>query len=179
MRSTRPRPRRCSTGWRPAPPGPTPGPSASSTSGCTSTWTPSSSSKRASRKRWPPPATSPRDWRPSPRSGRPGSAAPEPAGPGEILDTAQLEQVYRAEAPRITAALAARVGDVGLAADAVQDAFVEALEHWPDGQLPPNPGGWLATTARRKAIDRLRRARAGREKLALLAATATDTYPEV
>src|SRR6516162_8921209 len=171
MRSTRPRPRHCSTGWRPAPPGPTPGPSASSTSGCTSTWTPSSSSRRASRKRWPPPATSPKDWRPSPRSGRPGSAAPEPAGPGEILDTARLEQVYRAEAPRITATLAARVGDVGLAADAVQDAFVEALEHWRDSP-PPNPGGWLATTARRKAIDRLRRARAGQEKLALLAATA-------
>ena len=87
------------------------------------------------------------------------------------MDTTQLERVYRAEAPRITAALAARVGDVGLAADAVQDAFVEALEHWRDAP-PANPGGWLATTARRKAIDRLRRARAGREKLALLAATA-------
>jgi RNA polymerase sigma factor (sigma-70 family) len=89
------------------------------------------------------------------------------------LDTGQLERVYRAEAPRITAALAARIGDVGLAADAVQDAFVEALEHWPDSGIPPNPGGWLATTARRKAIDRLRRARAGQEKLALLAATET------
>jgi len=94
------------------------------------------------------------------------------------LDTAQLERVYRAEAPRITAALAARIGDVGLAADAVQDAFVEAIEHWRDGPLPPNPGGWLATTARRKAIDRLRRARAGQEKLALLAATASDTCPD-
>ena len=93
------------------------------------------------------------------------------------MDTAQLERVYRAEAPRITAALAARIGDVGLAADAVQDAFVEALEHWRDAP-PPNPGGWLATTARRKAIDRLRRARAGQEKLALLAATATDTCAE-
>ena len=89
------------------------------------------------------------------------------------MDTAQLERVYRAEAPRITAALAARIGDVGLAADAVQDAFVEAIEHWRDGHVPPNPGGWLATTARRKAIDRLRRARAGQQKLALLAATAT------
>ncbi len=86
------------------------------------------------------------------------------------MDQGQLEHVYRAEAPRITAALAARIGDVGLAADAVQDAFVEALEHWPDNGVPPNPGGWLATTARRKAIDRLRRARAGQEKLALLAA---------
>ena len=88
------------------------------------------------------------------------------------MDTAQLERVYRAEAPRITAALAARIGDVGLAADAVQDAFVEAIEHWRDGP-PPNPGGWLATTARRKAIDRLRRDRAGQEKLALLAVTQT------
>ena len=95
------------------------------------------------------------------------------------METAQFEQVYRAEAPRITAALAARIGDVGLAADAVQDAFVEAIEHWRDGHVPPNPGGWLATTARRKAIDRLRRARAGQQKLALLAATATDIGPEV
>jgi RNA polymerase sigma factor (sigma-70 family) len=94
------------------------------------------------------------------------------------VDAAQLERVYRAEAPRITAALAARIGDVGLAADAVQDAFVEAIEHWPDGNLPPSPGGWLATTARRKAIDRLRRARAGQQKLALLAATATETCAE-
>ena len=94
------------------------------------------------------------------------------------MDTAQLERIYRAEAPRITAALAARIGDVGLAADAVHDAFVEAIEHWRDGRVPPNPGGWLATTARRKAIDRLRRAQAGQQKLALLAATATDTSPE-
>ena len=85
----------------------------------------------------------------------------------------RLEQVYRTEAARITAALAARIGDVGLAADAVQDAFIEAIEHWRDGEVPPNYGGWLATTARRKAIDRLRRARAGQEKLALLAATMT------
>ena len=94
------------------------------------------------------------------------------------MDAAQIERVYRAEAPRITAALAARIGDVGLAADAVQDAFVEAIEHWRDGTLPPSPGGWLATTARRKAIDRLRRARAGQQKLALLAATATETCAE-
>jgi RNA polymerase sigma-70 factor (ECF subfamily) len=91
-------------------------------------------------------------------------------------NTAQLEQVYRAEAARITAALAARIGDLGLAADAVQDAFIEAIEHWRDGQIPPNCGGWLATTARRKAIDRLRRARAGQEKLALLAATTTESW---
>lgn len=82
-----------------------------------------------------------------------------------------LEKAYREEATRIRAALAVRVGDVGLAEEAVQDAFVEALEHWPAGGVPPNPGGWLATTARRKAIDRLRRERLGQDKLALLAAS--------
>jgi RNA polymerase sigma factor (sigma-70 family) len=92
------------------------------------------------------------------------------------LDEAQLERVYHEEATRIRAALAARLGDVGLAEDAVQDAFIEAIEHWRDGEIPANCGGWLATTARRKAIDRLRRARAGQEKLALLAATMTDTW---
>jgi RNA polymerase sigma factor (sigma-70 family) len=92
------------------------------------------------------------------------------------MDAAALERVYHAEATRIRAALAARLGDVGLAEDAVQDAFVEAIEHWRDGEIPANCGGWLATTARRKAIDRLRRARVGQEKLALLAATMTDSW---
>src|SRR5262249_20198877 len=82
----------------------------------------------------------------------------------------ELERVYREEATRIRAALAARLGDVGLAEELVQDAFIEALEHWRAEGVPPNPRGWLATTARRKAIDRLRRARAGQQKLALLAA---------
>ena len=92
------------------------------------------------------------------------------------MDAAGLERVYHEEATRIRAALAARLGDVGLAEDAVQDAFIEAIEHWRDGQIPPNRGGWLATPARRKAIDRLRRARAGQDKLALLAATMTETW---
>jgi RNA polymerase sigma factor (sigma-70 family) len=85
-------------------------------------------------------------------------------------DLMSLERVYRAEATQIRAALAARTGDVGLAEDAVQDAFVEAIEHWARDGVPPNPGGWLATTARRKALDRLRRDKTGTEKLALLAA---------
>jgi len=92
------------------------------------------------------------------------------------MDAAELERIYRAEARRIRAALAARLGDVGLAEEAVQDAFIEAIEHWRDGPLPPNPGGWLATTARRKALDRLRRDRAGQQKMALLAATVSDRF---
>jgi len=87
-----------------------------------------------------------------------------------LPDGTPLERVYRAEATRIRAALAARTGDVGLAEDAVQDAFVEAIEHWSRDGAPPNPGGWLATTARRKALDRLRRDKTGSEKLALFAA---------
>jgi RNA polymerase sigma-70 factor (ECF subfamily) len=95
------------------------------------------------------------------------------AGPPEVSlpDSSPLERAYRAEATRIRAALAARTGDVGLAEDAVQDAFVEAIEHWSREGVPPNPGGWLATTARRKAFDRLRRDKTGTEKLTLLAAT--------
>ena len=88
--------------------------------------------------------------------------------------SAEFEQVYREEATRIRAALAVRLGDVGLAEEAVQDAFVAALEHWSTEGVPPNPGGWLATTARRKAIDRLRRDQAGREKLALLTASGSE-----
>jgi RNA polymerase sigma factor (sigma-70 family) len=85
-----------------------------------------------------------------------------------------LEHTYREEAARLRAALARQIGDLGLAEDLVQDAFVEALEHWPADGIPANPAGWLATTARRKAIDRLRRASTGQEKLALIAAGAAE-----
>ena len=88
-----------------------------------------------------------------------------------------LERAYRDDATRIRAALAARTGDVGLAEDAVQDAFIEAIEHWPRDGAPANPGGWLATTARRKALDRLRRDKTGAGKLALLAATEAWAAP--
>jgi RNA polymerase sigma factor (sigma-70 family) len=89
-----------------------------------------------------------------------------------------LERAFRQEATRIRAALAARTGDLGLAEDAVQDAFVEAIEHWPRDGVPANPGGWLATTARRKAVDRLRRDQVGERKLALLAVTDTSACPD-
>jgi RNA polymerase sigma-70 factor (ECF subfamily) len=88
-----------------------------------------------------------------------------------VDETGELERAYRQEGTRIRAWLAARLGDVGLAEELVQDAFIEALEHWRAEGVPPNPGGWIATTARRKAIDRLRRERTGQAKLALLAVT--------
>jgi len=89
-----------------------------------------------------------------------------------------LERAFRQEATRIRAALAARTGDLGLAEDAVQDAFVEAIEHWRRDGVPANPGGWLATTAHRKALDRLRREKVGERKLALLAVTDTAACPD-
>ena len=68
------------------------------------------------------------------------------------------------------------MGDFDLAEESVQDAFVEALEHWPSDGPPPNPGAWIATTARRKAIDRLRRAKRQTEKTEELAQLlATDS----
>jgi len=88
-----------------------------------------------------------------------------------VVDVSELEQTYRTEATKLRATLARRLGDVGLAEELVQDAFVEALEHWQADGVPPNPGGWLTSTAWHKAIDRQRRAKTGREKLALLAVT--------
>jgi Enoyl-CoA hydratase/carnithine racemase len=160
-----------------APPGPTPGPSASSTSGCMSTWTPSSSSRRASRRRWPPPATSPRDWRPSPRSGRRGSAGPEPPAPARSwtrLSSSGSTGPKRPGSPPRWPRGSAMSGWPPTPSRTRSSRPSSTGRDAP----PPNPGGWLATTARRKAIDRLRRARAGQEKLALLAATATGICQE-
>jgi len=68
-----------------------------------------------------------------------------------------LETVFRTEAGRVIASIIREVGDFDLAEDVVQDAMTAALETWPTRGIPNNPGAWLTTTARRKAIDRLRR----------------------
>ena len=68
-----------------------------------------------------------------------------------------LEAVWRMEAAKVTAVVARVVGDVGLAEDLAQDAFVQALEQWPRDGIPAKPGAWLTATARRRAIDRIRR----------------------
>lgn len=67
-----------------------------------------------------------------------------------------IEDVFREEWPRVVASLARRFGDLDLAEEAAGEAFLSAVTGWRD-QLPPNPGGWLMTTATRKAIDWLRR----------------------
>ncbi len=68
-----------------------------------------------------------------------------------------IQAVYRIESPRLIAGLARMVRDVGLAEELAQDALVSALEHWPQGGVPDNPGAWLMATAKRRAIDELRR----------------------
>ena len=85
--------------------------------------------------------------------------------PGE----AAVGRVFREESGRSVATLIRLFGQVDLAEDAVQDAFALALRVWPRDGPPPNPGGWITTTARRCAIDRLRRDGRGRELLGELA----------
>ena len=69
----------------------------------------------------------------------------------------ELAQIYRREVGRCTATLIRVLGDIDLAQDAVAEAFTIAAAQWPTKGVPPNPGGWITTTARNRAIDRLRR----------------------
>ncbi|MEU8225987.1 sigma-70 family RNA polymerase sigma factor [Kribbella sp. NPDC048915] len=84
---------------------------------------------------------------------------------------ADVAAVWRIESARIVAALTRFTGDFGLAEDAAQEAVAEALVSWPQG-APADPAGWLMTTARRRAIDAIRRRVALRDRYALLAAEA-------
>jgi RNA polymerase sigma-70 factor, ECF subfamily len=81
-----------------------------------------------------------------------------------------VEELFQEEWGRTLAILARALGDVELAEDAVQEAFAAALERWPREGTPANPGGWLLTTARNRAIDRIRREQTLRRKTELLAA---------
>ncbi|HWT04871.1 MAG TPA: sigma-70 family RNA polymerase sigma factor [Xanthomonadales bacterium] len=95
----------------------------------------------------------------------------------------RIARCFRDDAGRAVAALARAFGDLTLAEDAIQDAFVTALERWPRDGFPPQPSAWILTTARNRAIDRLRRERVGREKLERLARLdvappAPDAAPE-
>jgi RNA polymerase sigma-70 factor, ECF subfamily len=85
------------------------------------------------------------------------------------LDEAAVGQIFREESGRSIAALVRAFGDIDLAEDAVQEAFAVALRTWARDGLPPNPGGWITTTARNRAIDRLRREARGQELLSAVA----------
>src|SRR5262249_26403646 len=76
---------------------------------------------------------------------------------GAAGDAALIEQAFREHWGRAVAAIARATGDVGLAEDAVQEAFATAVARWPADGVPASPLGWIVTTARNRAIDRLRR----------------------
>ncbi|HYK96892.1 MAG TPA: DUF6596 domain-containing protein [Candidatus Acidoferrales bacterium] len=72
-------------------------------------------------------------------------------------DTETLARIFREESGRVVATLVRLFGDIDIAEEMVQEAFLVASERWPETGVPPNPGGWITTTARHRAIDRLRR----------------------
>jgi len=73
------------------------------------------------------------------------------------LPAGEIERVFRQEYGRAVAVLVGVFGDIDVAEEAVQDAFAAAVQRWPSAGLPPSPAGWIITTARNRAIDRLRR----------------------
>jgi RNA polymerase sigma-70 factor (ECF subfamily) len=80
------------------------------------------------------------------------------------LEPSEIERVFREEYGRAVAVLIRGFGDIGAAEDAVQDAFATAVQLWPQQGLPPNPAGWIITTARNRAIDRFRRESSRQER---------------
>ena len=74
-----------------------------------------------------------------------------------VLEAVEIERIFREEYGRAVAVLVRAFGDIDMAEEAVQDAFLVAVQRWPSSGLPPSPAGWIITTARNRAIDRLRR----------------------
>src|SRR6266550_7430722 len=117
-------------------------------------------------RRWPGPA---RSYRPSTirsksvRSSR--CRVPESVTRTLAVDRQEtdVERVFREVYGQAVATLVRVFGDITLAEDAVQEAFVVASHRWPEDGIPPNPAGWIVTTARNRAIDDLRRSARGRE----------------
>jgi len=91
--------------------------------------------------------------------------------------SADIAGVFRAEHGRAVAVLTRVFGDLEIAEDAVQDAFAAAVEKWPATGVPPSPAGWIITTARNRAIDRLRRESAREDKHAQAALLQADHEP--
>ncbi|MCF4139941.1 sigma-70 family RNA polymerase sigma factor [Streptomyces sp. Tue 6430] len=90
---------------------------------------------------------------------------------------AALETVFRLESPRVVAAVARIVRDVGIAEELTQDALVAALERWPREGVPDNPGAWLTATARHRAVDLVRRRETYARKLAEIGRDLETTAP--
>lgn len=110
-------------------------------------------------------------------AGEPDRAG-EGVSPGEGRVAAEaVEAVFREERGLLLASLVRRFGDLDLAEEVTSEAIEAALRHWPAEGVPARPGAWLLTTARRRAVDRLRRDRAYAARLAVLAADAERAEP--
>jgi len=102
----------------------------------------------------------------------------ERAGSGRAADAeTSVEAVFREERGRLLAALVGRFGDLDLAEEATSEAIESALRHWPVDGVPAKPGAWLLTTARRRAVDRLRRDRVLAARIAVLQVEADRADP--
>ncbi len=96
------------------------------------------------------------------------------------LSEAEVERIFREEYGRVVASLIRRFGNIDVAEDAAAEALLAAVERWPGDGVPPNPGGWLTTTATRKAIDKIRREShrdAKHEQAAMIAPPSAGTPP--
>jgi RNA polymerase sigma-70 factor (ECF subfamily) len=91
----------------------------------------------------------------------------------------EIEKTFREEHGHVLAALISRLGDFELAEDALQDALVNALERWRTDGIPRNPGAWLLTVARRRAIDRIRRAATFEQKVDILESLTAEEEPDM
>ena len=104
------------------------------------------------------------------------------AAAGDAVDpTAVVDRLFRRESGRAVATLIRAIGDFDLAEEAVQEAFIVALERWPQDGIPSNPGAWITRVARNKAIDRIRREQTLERKraaLEALEALGADASPE-
>jgi RNA polymerase sigma-70 factor (ECF subfamily) len=91
-----------------------------------------------------------------------------------------IDRVFREEHGRVIATLVRQFGNIDVAEEAAQEAYGAATQRWPDTGVPPNPAGWLITTARNRAIDRLRResTRDSRHREAAVMSIADDPSPE-
>jgi RNA polymerase sigma-70 factor (ECF subfamily) len=93
------------------------------------------------------------------------------------VSSSEIEHVFREEYGRAVSVLVRSFGDIDIAEEAVQEAFIVAAQRWPDTGLPPSPAGWIITTARRRAIDRLRSESAREDRHARAALMHAESEP--
>ncbi|WP_405732632.1 RNA polymerase sigma factor [Streptomyces sp. NBC_00028] len=106
-----------------------------------------------------------------------GAVSPQSQSPGDTDARHAIETVFRIESPRIVAGVTRVVRDVGIAEELAQDALVAALEQWPRDGVPDNPGAWLMTAARRRAVDLVRRRENYARKLQEIGREVPETVP--